>query len=591
VSMLKAVVLIAVMADPAVGAPLSIEKVAPSNAVGVVSMAGLDAILSRLTESELLSSDDREDLNEEIRGAFNQGESSIGDVWQTLLEDHDPLEVVSSISGGLVLWVEPSEDSGGQLTVAAWVDLGSESQVIVDAWDTTWETLRAEPHVKTETVLGREIDHVTSRRPDEEKPNPAPNDTWVVREDRLILFSNTRSGMTRLLDAVDGEDFDDALGDTEQWAVVKGMLDGPDSLVAAMFVDPSWEAGALFDQMGMVQMLRASFDAAIGPVKAIAVSAGPGTDETLLSWSGAIWMPEGQGGLLRLLAHDTPQAAMPGWVGPDTVSVTRLNMDFKRIPDWIRSVVSTNPMLMGIGQMIDQFEPTLRSILDPLGRRILQVQSVSRPLTAESLNAVSAIACTNPTGLNDALAATAPQADMEPRDFQGHQVWSAELGQGGMMPLPGLNGKISLAVAGGMLFIGDQTAVESSLRGLSARGDGAPPWLDRVTAWLPDQPLAGWGGWDLAESLTAVAEIKRMQITHWEDELKADDPELWEEIKGELVDEDQAEQYERFARIATHLGPAAWWASSGDDGFRIRGIVMGRGAAAGESEAGSRDAD
>ena len=90
-SMLKAVVLIAVMADPAVGAPLSIEKVAPSNAVGVVSMAGLDAILSRLTESELLSSDDREDLNEEIRGAFNQDESSIGDVWQTLLEDHDPL--------------------------------------------------------------------------------------------------------------------------------------------------------------------------------------------------------------------------------------------------------------------------------------------------------------------------------------------------------------------------------------------------------------------------------------------------------------------------------------------------------------------
>ncbi|MDP7574472.1 MAG: hypothetical protein QF723_05120, partial [Phycisphaerales bacterium] len=90
---------------------------------------------------------------------------------------------------------------------------------------------------------------------------------------------------------------------------------------------------------------------------------------------------------------------------------------------------------------------------------------------------------------------------------------------------------------------------------------------------------------------TAVAEIERMQITRWEDELKADDPELWEEIKGELVDEDQTEQYERFARIATHLGPAAWWASSGDDGFRIRGIVMGRDAATGESENGSRDAN
>ncbi|MDP6310912.1 MAG: hypothetical protein QF781_01995, partial [Phycisphaerales bacterium] len=116
-SVFGTIVLVAAMADPAVGAPLSIEKVAPSNAVGVVSVTGLDAVLSRLTESELLNSDDREALNEEIRGAFNQDESSIGDVWKTLLEDHDPLEVVSSISGGFVLWVEPSEDSGGQLTM------------------------------------------------------------------------------------------------------------------------------------------------------------------------------------------------------------------------------------------------------------------------------------------------------------------------------------------------------------------------------------------------------------------------------------------------------------------------------------------
>ena len=30
-----------------------------------------------------------------------------------------------------------------------------------------------------------------------------------------------------------------------------------------------------------------------------------------------------------------------------------------------------------------------------------------------------------------------------------------------------------------------------------------PAWLDRVSGWLPNQPFAGWGGWDLAESLTA----------------------------------------------------------------------------------------
>ncbi len=73
-----------------------------------------------------------------------------------------------------------------------------------------------------------------------------------------------------------------------------------------------------------------------------------------------------------------------------------------------------------------------------------------------------------------------------------------------------------------------------------------------------------------------------MQISRWEDELKADDPELWEEIKDELVNEDQTEQYERLAKIASYLGPAAWWASSGDDGYRIRGIVMAVDPVAGE---------
>jgi hypothetical protein len=72
-----------------------------------------------------------------------------------------------------------------------------------------------------------------------------------------------------------------------------------------------------------------------------------------------------------------------------------------------------------------------------------------------------------------------------------------------------------------------------------------------------------------------VAEIQRLQFKKWEEELKADDPELWEEIKSELVDENQAEQDDRAAAIARHLGPAAWWGSSADDGFRIRGVVMG----------------
>ena len=556
-------------------AELSLETVAPADAVGVMAIKDLGGVVTKLSDTELLRTEDREALNAYIRTALNGQDGAISEVWKALFENQDPVEVMSSISAGLAMWVDSTDASASVLTVAVWIDLGEDAKGIGEAWDTTWETLRAEPRLKSETVLGRSVDHIAQGSVAGDRPNPIPNDTWVVREASRLLFSNTQSGMMRLLDAVDGEVFDDTLGDTEHWSAVKEMLDGPDAFVAAGFIHPMFQAVGLMDSMGMVPMIQGSFDAAVGPVRAMAVSAGPGDGDDLLSWSAAIWMPEGQGGLLRLFSHNTPRESLPGWVGPDTSAVSRLNIDFRRIPDWIRSVIASNPMLVGMGQMVDQSEELMRSILNPLGRRILQVQTVTRPLTSTSIASVAAIECTNPTGLSDALAATAPQADMEPRDFQGHQVWSTELSGMGMMPLPGLEGAISMSVAGGHLLAGDESAVESALRGLATRSSSPPAWLERVTSWLPDTPLSAWGGWDLAESLTAVAEIQRLQFKKWEEELKADDPELWEEIKSELVDENQAEQDDRAAAIARHLGPAAWWGSSADDGFRIRGVVMG----------------
>jgi hypothetical protein len=177
--------------------------------------------------------------------------------------------------------------------------------------------------------------------------------------------------------------------------------------------------------------------------------------------------------------------------------------------------------------------------------------------------------------LADAIASSAPKANMEPREFQGHQIWSLDLGEVMPLPLPGQSDRVSVAVAGGSLLIGSDAAVESALRGLSSRGGNSPPWVARVLEWMPAGSVAAWGGWDLPETMTAVAEIDRLRARKWEDEIRADDPELWEEIKGELIDEDRSAQLERLAKIAAVLGPAAWWVKSGSEGFWARGVVFG----------------
>lgn len=569
-------------------AKLTLDNVAPADAVGVMSIRGFDAMIAKLSVAGLLRSEDREALNEYIRGGIgfkgaDKGQASydeIAEVWKALFKDQDPVDAMASIAAGLAVWIDSTDESTPVLTFATWVDLREDAAGLGQAWNATWESIRTQPHMKSEiksqTVLGRSVDYFEYSNLVGSMASSSyfPFGIWMVQEKSHLLLSNTQSAMMRLLDALDGEELDDSLGDTEHWPAVKEMLDGPDSFLAAAFIHPTFEAVGLFDSMGMVPMIQGSFDAALGPIRAMAVSGGPGVGDALLSWSGAIWMPAGQGGMLRLLAHDTPREALPGWVGPDTSAVTRLNIDFKRIPDWIRAVIGSNPMLMGMGQMLDQSEVLMRSILDPLDRQMLQVQTVTRPLTSTSIASVMAVACTNPAALSDAIAATAPQADMEPRDFQGHQIWSTDLSNLGM-PIPGIEGAMSVSVAGGHLLAGDESAVESVLRGLATRSSSPPAWLERVMAWLPDEPLSAWGAWDLAESMTAVAEIQRMQFQKWEDELKASDPELWEEIKLELVNEDQANQNDRSAALAKHLGPSAWWSSSADDGFRIRGVVMG----------------
>ena len=560
-------------------AALRVEQVAPASAIGVFQVINAAEMLDALQMHRLLLESEREDLAEYLHEMLEGLPSDMASPWKALMDEHDPIDVFSSLSFGFVAWVDTSEREKGQLVFAGWIDLGDAFETLTPTLDASWTKMRESPDVVTETVLGREVDRIGEASA-EDDGGPLPATLWHVREERLILMGNTRAAIERLLDAADGTELDDTLEDTDAWSGVHDMLDGPESVLIAAFVEPAFEAGALFDPIGVGSMIQASYDAAIGPVRAVALAGGPvaasdglENSDRILEWSAGLWMPEGQGGLLRLLSSNTPRAALPSWVGPDVVAMSRLNVSFKRIPDWLRSVVASNPMLMGVGQMLDQVEPELRAMLGPLGQRMQTVETLARPITVDSLQSVQVIECSDPQSLADAISTSAPKAKMEPREFQGHQIWSLDLGD--IMPVPGIGGgRMSVSVAGGSVLAGSDAGVESVLRGLSSRGGGEPAWLRRVIGWLPDEPLAAWGGRDLPETMMAMAEIDRLRIKQWEDKVKSDDPELWEEIKGELVDEDHSAELKRLSMVAKALGAVGWWAKSSSDGVRVKGVLF-----------------
>ena len=553
---------------------LSVDTVAPSETVAVLEIRDVGSVITRLQDAGLIEDADTEDINDGIRDLVRALPDSVSDVWLDVFESEEPIKVVGAISVSTALWIDRTEGERGGLVLAGWVDLGDGAAAVGEAWDDGWSIIRERPDALTETMSGRDVD-VLDGRSEGKSPTPLQEMLWHVREDNLILLSNTQNGLQRMLDVLDGDAGEESLADLEAWDSVTALLEGPQNVRGVLFVDAAFAAANVVDQMGMSAMVQASFDAAVGPVRAVAISAGVGEDDEIVSASGAVWMPDGQGGLLRLLSTETPRTSLPAWIGPDAISVSRYNVDFKRIPDWIRTVVASNPMLIGVGQLLDQFETSIRVILNPLGKKAMMVGTLQRPLTLESFAEVTAIACTDPAGLKDALAATSPQAGFEARDFQGHQIWTVDAGGMGMMPLPMPgDGRMSLAVAGSSLFLGDDAGVEAVLRSLSSRSATPPPWLERALDWLPSDPCACWSVWDVGEYLTAVSDVQRLQLKSWETELKEDDPELWEEIKGELEDEEQSSRQERLARIASHLGPAAWCAHADDSGFRVRGVVL-----------------
>ena len=74
--------------------------------------------------------------------------------------------------------------------------------------------------------------------------------------------------------------------------------------------------------------------------------------------------------------------------------------------------------------------------------------------------------------------------------------------------------------------------------------------------------------------MTTVAEIQAKQMKQFESKLADMDPELWEEIKGELESETNSEQLERLATLSQKMGPAGWKVVATDTGFELRGVVM-----------------
>ncbi|MCH2142134.1 MAG: hypothetical protein MK077_03950 [Phycisphaerales bacterium] len=561
----------ALISTAAIADDLSVERVAPAEAIAVMSITHLDRILERMESSGMLDAMGMDTLQDELDAQMDQLPQPWADGLSNMMDDRSPIEMLGSMSMGGAVWMGKADEALPDVVMAGWVDLAEQAEAMGAMFEQQWEEVRSRSDVSTEQVMGRLVDVVSLTEASDEPGSSL----WHLREDRWVMLASGREGMERMLDVLDGNATEESLGESEAWISMRDMLGGDGSMRIAFFVEGLARAAGNSRNGMMVSMVRPTLDVAIGKIEAMAAQMGAGEGEELLTMSGAVWMPDGPSGLTKLLSGPAAVSGATKWAGQSCVSLTSFYMDFSGVIPWLRDVARSNPMLMGMGQMLDQAEPQMQKLLNPLGDQVVSIASVTHPITADSLNSLTTVSCKNPQALSDAMAETAPGASMAPREFQGQQIWSVDPSEALPMPFPmGESEMMSMAIAGQSVLMGDNVAVEQAIRSLGTKQTSVNPWVERVFSWIGSEEVTAWGGMDLREMMTTVAEIQAKQMKQFESKLAQVDPELWEEIKGELESETNSEQLERLASLSEKMGPAAWKVVSTDTGFEMRGVVM-----------------
>ena len=140
----------------------------------------------------------------------------------------------------------------------------------------------------------------------------------------------------------------------------------------------------------------------------------------------------------------------------------------------VSDVINSNPMMAMQGQRVamEQMEPMMQKFMDGMGGTVQMSSSISYPLTADSMGTIYAVDSKNAKSFTDTLSEMAPQMGFEPRDFQGHQIYSMETG--GMMP--GMPSEMAVAVGGGEIYMGGMSCVEQALRTIGSNDASESRW-------------------------------------------------------------------------------------------------------------------
>ena len=436
--------------------------------------------------------------------------------------------------------------------------------------------------VEKDEVAGREVQVLTLKSvPEDDRPGRMPGmdldvsfagnprKLWYCRDGSRFLLSSDAGGLEDALEAIDGKR-KAKLPDQEDFRGAMDQLGDAD--LSLCFLTGPLQKAIGGEGAGMMSLLQPIVQPLFGDVHAYTVGVSVDSPRGQLEMTSGIFVPGEKVGLWSLLGPAAPVEAPPPMIGPDALGFGRINVKFKDLMNLVNAVTAAMPdeQAEQIDAYLVNFGPVLTKGFEALGPGMWTYETVRQPVTPESRVTSTVITCTNPKAVVPMITQFGGTLGLEPRDFDGNTIFSAEF-----MP-------ISVGVANGWMATGDSKLVEHAMRSMGQKdlpSVAESPVYRQAAAVVGGDPVISWGWIDLPARWGFERELLA--------QFGADDSRL-DNVVGRSDDSDFAERLGyRLPKessevlktidaemVARFVGPMVWSMRSDSKGFVTRATVL-----------------
>ncbi len=401
-----------------------------------------------------------------------------------------------------------------------------------------------------------------------------PEKIHYVQNGSVFMLCTDLETLTDALE-IDEAGGSPSLADRDEYQAVTSQLGEADAQVVILIRDLPQLIGGNDPMIGMMVGMFTPF---IGDIQALGGSMRINGDNAMIESSYSIYMPNGKVGLSAMFDTETPYGELPPFVGQNTISYSRFNFEFDKVPDFVMQIMGMMGQMMGGGdpEAMQETDEMLRLLASMLGNEVHTVSTLNRPIDADSQAMVFAVKCTKQEEFENFSAEMGPQAGFEPRDFLGQRIYTLPGDAMGMMGMPGAV-DISIGISNGFILIGPATGVEQAMR---AGGEAELPTLDsdeqysRAVAALPQDPVVAAGYSNTIDVLEAMIKSMRFNIQSQVDEMREFDPEWADEFEAEALKGIETFEDIDIDLLRKHIGQSVWYVNATDEGFIIRSYML-----------------